>query len=140
MKTFFYIFETGTIEGAFESNINTIFSSRLIERHFLYIFASHHTPLAPIELRAQTSGVPFTHASWLSCFAFCSSVAFHAKAISAHPRVMGNCFRVSRDPDHFKLLIFHKEGVDRPLTRQRGLSPSQCQHQEQSSVTQLSHA
>lgn len=74
--------------------------------------SSQYVPFTPVELIAETSGVPFSSASQSSSSAFCLLVAFHATAISAHPGVMGNCLTGSRDWDHFELLIFilHKGG------------------------------
>lgn len=86
---------------------------------FLSVFSKQYASFTPVELIAETSGVPFSGASQFSSSAFRLSVAFHATAISAHTGVMGNSLRGSRDWDHFELLIFilHKGagGVGLPL-------------------------
>lgn len=69
-----------------------------------FAFSKQYNSITTAELIAGTSGCLLAAHHSFSSSAFCLLVAFHAAAISAHPRATGNSLRSSRD--HFELLIF----------------------------------
>lgn len=106
MKSLFFRIANGLTD----SKNKSVFSAcirllhALLEQYGEMVFFSlQYVSFTPVELIAETSGVPFSITSQFSSSVYCLLVAFHATAISAHPRVIA---WGSWDWDHFELLIF----------------------------------